>query len=56
LALYGLGEFALGFLRGDAPPLIGGLSALQWAGLGIMGTAIALGILTTDRCNYSGAD
>ena len=49
LALYGLGEFALGFLRGDAPPLIGGLSALQWAGLGIMGTAIALGILTTDR-------
>lgn len=46
LALYGLGEFALGFLRG---PLIGGLSALQWAGLGILGTAIALGILTTNR-------
>ncbi len=45
LALYGLGEFALGFLRGDAAPLMGGLSALQWAGLGILGTAIALGML-----------
>jgi prolipoprotein diacylglyceryltransferase len=44
LALYGLGEFALGFLRGDAPPLIGGLSALQWAGLGILGAGIALTI------------
>ncbi|MGQ9717829.1 MAG: prolipoprotein diacylglyceryl transferase family protein [Anaerolineae bacterium] len=49
LALYGLGEFALGFLRGDAPPLIGGLSALQWAGLGILGTAIALRVRTTNR-------
>jgi len=44
LALYGLGEFALGFLRGDAAPLIGGLSALQWAGLGILGAGIALTI------------
>ncbi len=41
LALYGLGEFALGFLRGDAPLLFGGLSALQWAGLGILVAAIA---------------
>lgn len=49
LALYGLGEFALGFLRGDAAPLIGGLSALQWAGLGILGAAIVLGILTANR-------
>lgn len=49
LALYGLGEFALGFLRGDVAPLIGGLSALQWAGLGILGAAIALGIVTTNR-------
>jgi len=44
LALYGLGEFALGFLRGDTAPLIGGLSALQWAGLGLLGVGIALGV------------
>jgi len=44
LALYGLGEFALGFLRGDTVPLIGGLSALQWAGLGILGAGLALAI------------
>jgi prolipoprotein diacylglyceryltransferase len=49
LALYGLGEFALGFLRGDTAPLIGGLSALQWAGLGLLGVGIALGVWTTDR-------
>jgi prolipoprotein diacylglyceryltransferase len=48
LALYGLGEFALGFLRGDTAPWIGGLSALQWAGLGILVAAIALGRLTTN--------
>ena len=44
LALYGLGEFALGFLRGDTAPLIGGLSALQWAGLGLLGVGMALTI------------
>jgi len=44
LALYGLGEFALGFLRGDTAPLIGGLSAFQWAGLGLLGVGIALGV------------
>ncbi len=49
LTLYGLGEFVLGFLRGDTPPLFGGLSALQWAGLGILAAAIALGILTPDH-------
>jgi prolipoprotein diacylglyceryltransferase len=49
LALYGLGEFALGFLREDVTPLIGGLSALQWAGLVILVAAIALGMLTTDH-------
>lgn len=49
LALYGLGEFALGFLRGDAAPLTGGLSALQWAGLGILAAAIALGLLVIDH-------
>lgn len=35
LLLYGLGEFALGFLRGDALPAVGPLSALQVAGLWI---------------------
>ncbi len=35
LLLYGIGEFALGFLRGDATPVVGPLSALQVAGLGI---------------------
>ncbi|MCS7178815.1 MAG: prolipoprotein diacylglyceryl transferase [Anaerolineae bacterium] len=44
LALYGLGEFALGFLRGDAPAWVGGLSALQWAGLGFLGAGIILGL------------
>lgn len=49
LALYGLGEFALGFLRGDTAPRVGDLSALQWAGLGILVAGITLGFLTTDR-------
>ncbi len=54
LALYGLGEFALGFLRRDAPPLVSGLSALQWAGLGIMAAAVALGLLKIDRRRLPG--
>lgn len=49
LALYGLGEFAMGFLRGDTVPLIGGLSALQWAGLAILAAALALKVLPPDR-------
>ncbi len=48
LLLYGLGDFALGFLRGDTTPLIGPLSALQAAGLGILLAGAVLGIVSRD--------
>lgn len=46
LLIYGLGEFALGFLRGDTTPAVGPLSALQVASLGIALAGAILGMVS----------
>jgi hypothetical protein len=46
LFLYGIGDFTLGFLRGDTTPVVGSLSALQVAGLGIALAGAVLGMIS----------